>query len=78
VDGHPDSQDSFQAAKTRMVDAFERGYIERLLAASGGNITQAAEVAQKNRRALFELIRKHGISAERFRIKDTSVQGVQA
>jgi DNA-binding NtrC family response regulator len=72
VDANPDSDESFQAAKTRMVDAFERGYIERLLAASGGNITQAAEVAQKNRRALFELIRKHGISAERFRLKDAS------
>ncbi|MGH6646423.1 sigma 54-interacting transcriptional regulator [Aquabacterium sp.] len=68
----PDSDESFHAAKTRMVDAFERGYLERLLAASGGNITQAAEAAQKNRRALFELIRKHGISAERFRQKDAS------
>jgi two-component system response regulator GlrR len=68
----PDAEESFQAAKNRMVDAFERGYIERLLAASGGNITQAAEVAQKNRRALFELIRKHGICAERFRQQDAS------
>ncbi|RZI83943.1 MAG: sigma-54-dependent Fis family transcriptional regulator [Rubrivivax sp.] len=64
--------ESFQAAKTRVVDAFERSYIERLLVANGGNITQAAEVAQKHRRALFELIRKHGISAERFRAKDLS------
>ena len=66
------ADDSFHAAKARMVDAFERGYLERLLAASGGNITQAAEVARKNRRALFELIRKHGICAERFRQKDAS------
>lgn len=78
MEANPDSDESFQAAKNRMVDAFERGYIERLLAASGGNITQAAEVAQKNRRALFELIRKHGISAERFRLKDASMQGAQA
>ncbi len=72
ADAHMDSDEPFHAAKARMVDAFERGYIERLLAASGGNITQAAEVAQKNRRALFELIRKHGICAERFRQKDAS------
>ncbi len=59
--------ESFHDAKARMVGAFERRYIERLLAASGGNITRAAEVAQKNRRALFELIRKHGVDAESFR-----------
>ena len=64
--------ESFHDAKTRIVDAFERGYLERLLAAHGGNITQAAEVAQKNRRALFELIRKHGICAERFRPRDAA------
>ncbi|WP_457337580.1 sigma-54 interaction domain-containing protein [Rhizobacter sp. P5_C2] len=62
-----DADESFRAAKSRMVDAFERCYIERLLAASGGNITQAAEMAKKNRRAFFELIRKHEICTERFR-----------
>jgi two-component system response regulator GlrR len=62
-----DADESFRAAKSRMVDAFERCYIERLLAASGGNITQAAEMAKKNRRAFFELIRKHEICTERFK-----------
>jgi len=65
--GALDAEESFRAAKSRMVDAFERGYIERLLAASGGNITQAAQMAHKNRRAFFELIRKHEICTERFR-----------
>lgn len=63
----PLDEESFRAAKARMVDAFERGYIERLLACSHGNITQAAQLAKKNRRAFFELIRKHGISTDRFR-----------
>jgi DNA-binding NtrC family response regulator len=72
IDTTAGAGESFQDAKTRIVDAFERGYLERLLAAHGGNITQAAEVAQKNRRALFELIRKHGICAERFRPKDAA------
>jgi two-component system response regulator GlrR len=62
-----DGAESFHDAKARMVGAFERSYLERLLTASGGNITRAAEVAQKNRRALFELIRKHGVDAESFR-----------
>ena len=72
IDTTAGAGESFQDAKTRIIDAFERGYLERLLAAHGGNITQAAEVAQKNRRALFELIRKHGICAERFRPKDAA------
>ncbi|MEO7232674.1 MAG: sigma-54 dependent transcriptional regulator [Polaromonas sp.] len=72
IDATQGEDESFHDAKARIVDAFERSYIERLLAAHCGNITQAAEVAQKNRRALFELIRKHGISAERFRAKDSA------
>ncbi|OWQ45453.1 hypothetical protein CDL60_19585 [Roseateles noduli] len=67
ADGAWMTPESFRAAKSRIVDAFERNYIERLLAVCHGNITQAARLAKKNRRALFELIRKHGISPERFR-----------
>ena len=50
-----------------MVEHFERDYIERALQASAGNIANAARIAQKNRRAFFELLRKHDIDAERFR-----------
>ena len=50
-----------------VIDEFERSYIERMLAAHGGNVTHAAHAAKKNRRAFFELIRKHKIAAERFR-----------
>ena len=63
----PTDAESFQRAKARVVSDFERHYIERLLAVSGGNIAQAARSAKKNRRAFFELMRKHGIDAERFR-----------
>lgn len=61
---------SFRDAKKRVVDAFERDYIERLLEAHAGNITNAARVAKKDRRALFELIRKHRIEPKRFRAID--------
>ena len=44
--------------------------IERLLEAHAGNITNAARVAKKDRRALFELIRKHRIEPKRFRALD--------
>lgn len=59
--------ESFKAMKARVVENFERSYIEALLSSSHGNIADAARAAGKHRRAFFELIRKHHISAERFR-----------
>jgi len=59
--------ESFRDAKARTVKAFERSYIERLLSANSGNVTRAAEAAKKDRRAFFELMRKHRITPERFR-----------
>ncbi len=61
---------SFQEMKDEMVKQFERTYIQSLLIVFGGNITKAAEAAQKNRRAFFELIRKLGINPDRFRGKE--------
>lgn len=58
---------SFQEVKREMVRQFERTYIQSLLIAYGGNITRAAEAAKKDRRSFFELIRKLGIDAERFK-----------
>ncbi|MGH9838857.1 MAG: sigma 54-interacting transcriptional regulator [Blastocatellia bacterium] len=60
---------SFQQTKDEMIRQFERTYIQSLLIAYDGNITKAAEAAQKNRRAFFELIRKLGIDVERFRTR---------
>lgn len=59
--------ESFRAAKGRVVQQFERSYIEHLLACCRGNVTQAAQQAGKNRRAFFELMRKYAIEAARFR-----------
>jgi len=58
---------SFKQAKSEAVARFERRYLERLLLAWEGNISRAARAAGKNRRAFFELIRRHGIDARRFR-----------
>jgi len=58
---------SFQEAKRRVVADFERRYLERLLACHSGNIAGAARAAKKHRRAFWELLRKHSISAETFR-----------
>jgi two-component system response regulator GlrR len=72
LDGQPDAADdagadSFREAKARAVEAFERQYLQQLLAQSDGNISRAARAARKNRRALFELLRRHGIDAARYR-----------
>jgi len=57
----------FRSAKARVVHEFERNYVEHLLLAHRGNISQAASHARKNRRAFFELIRKHSIDVSRYR-----------
>lgn len=54
-------EESFQEAKARVVSQFERRYIRELLVAHRGNITKAAQAAHKNRRAFWQLIRKHKI-----------------
>ena len=58
----PDGEDCFRAAKARVIENFERGYLENLLAAHRGNVAHAAKAAQKDRRAFFELMRKHKIA----------------
>ena len=62
-----DKQESLRCAKARMIEKFEKTYIQGLLAAHDGNITRAAQAAQKNRRAFFQLIRRHHIDVQRFK-----------
>lgn len=63
----PGSIDTFRSAKARVVQAFERQYLVQLLQQCEGNISQAARAASKNRRAFFELMRRHDIKAELYR-----------
>src|SRR5438045_8957661 len=62
-DGMEVAQDSLREAKARAVQEFERSYIIRLLRTYEGNISEAARAAKKNRRAFWELIRKHKVCA---------------
>ena len=50
---------SFRALKAQAVKQFERSYLAALLQEHQGNISAAARAAQKNRRAFWELLRKH-------------------
>jgi len=58
---------SFKEAKANVINEFEKNYIEKLLIAYQGNITKAAQGAQKNRRAFWQLIRKHQIEVQAFK-----------
>jgi len=58
---------TFKEAKAEVVSQFEKEYIIKLLHTHQGNITRAAQSAQKNRRAFWELIRKHQIDAQTFK-----------
>jgi len=50
---------SFKDLKSQAVQDFERHYLTDLLRAHEGNISAAARAAGKNRRAFWELLRKH-------------------
>ena len=53
--------DSFQRAKAEAVRQFERDYVLTVMRQTGGNVTRAAQIAGKERRAFGKLIKKHGI-----------------
>jgi len=59
--------ESFRTMKARVIKEFERDYLQKMLDRYKGNITQAAHAAVKNRRAFWELLRKHGLSLHRER-----------
>ena len=59
-------EESFRQAKAKTVEQFEKDYIQRLLLSYNGNISRAAQAARKNRRAFWELIRKHHVDVRNF------------
>jgi len=58
----------FNEAKNHAIIHFERSYLTWLISNSKGNVTQAADQAQKERRALGKLLKKHEINPNRYRI----------
>ena len=51
----------FKLAKARVIDAFEREYIQALLARHKGNLSAASRSAEVDRKHFRELLRKHGL-----------------
>jgi len=58
---------SFQEMKANVISQFETTYIQSLLTVYKGNITRAAQAAQKVRRTFWELVRKHNIDVQKFK-----------
>ena len=55
----------FHLAKAEAVRSFERDYVLRMLRHTDGNVTRAAQLAGKERRAFGKLLKKHGITLRR-------------
>lgn len=53
---------SFSAAKSKVIAEFERRYLGQLMQEAEGNVTRAARIAGKERRALGKLLKKHGLA----------------
>jgi two-component system, NtrC family, response regulator GlrR len=60
-DGPATEEQSFRAMKSHAVQRFEHDYLATVLRVHDGNITRAASSVKKNRRAFWELLRKHGL-----------------
>jgi DNA-binding NtrC family response regulator len=58
---------SFKAMKQKMIETFERDYLNRLMREHQGNVSQAALAAGKERRELGKLLTKYQIDPKQFR-----------
>jgi DNA-binding NtrC family response regulator len=59
---------SFNQAKRETIAEFERGFLLRTLVRANGNVTLAAEMVGKERRAFGKLLKKYGIDSTRHRM----------
>ena len=62
-------------AKARLIAEFERLYLDQALERSAGNVSAAARASGKHRRAFFELMRKYGMDAARYRAGASQADG---
>jgi DNA-binding NtrC family response regulator len=60
----------FRRAKALMVAEFERRFVARAMAECRGNVSRAARLAGKDRRAFGKLLKKHGIRGAAFEAGD--------
>lgn len=58
---------SFQDAKAIAIESFEKNYLSHVLSVTQGNVTLAARIAGKERRALGKLLQKYQIDKYQYR-----------
>jgi two-component system response regulator GlrR len=46
---------------------FERDYLVRILRITGGNVTQAARLARRNRTEFYKLLERHSLEPKLFK-----------
>jgi DNA-binding NtrC family response regulator len=67
ADAPPDDDEMpFSEIKRRTIEAFERKYLTRLMERAHGNVTHAAQMAQKERRDIGKLLKKYQIQPKSF------------
>jgi two-component system, NtrC family, response regulator GlrR len=54
---------AYSTAKSMTLEQFDRHYLTDLMEQAQGNVTHAARIAGKERRALGKLLKKHGLSS---------------
>jgi DNA-binding NtrC family response regulator len=52
---------SFREARLQAIESFERQYVGQLMLKSGGNVSLAARLANKERRAFGRMVKRYGI-----------------
>lgn len=58
---------SYNAAKHIVLNQFEESYLTGLMSRTNGNVTKAAGLAHKERRALGKLLKQHAIDPAQYR-----------
>jgi DNA-binding NtrC family response regulator len=56
-----DIEQSYELARRRALDDFERAYLTRLVENAGGNVAEAARAAGVNRGYLYKMLGRHGL-----------------
>ncbi len=57
-----DASGTFRAERRRIIESFERSYVQELLSRHNGNITHAAHEAGQERRAFGKLVKKYHLT----------------